>query len=148
MNCSPESLQTFLDNELEISAAEELKRHLTRCRTCRQELSRLKLLWLELAQPDKIDLPPELPYMRQQVIASALHPPDKPGKERIGFWDAQKLALSPIKFAVAYLPGAGLVKEAVRTTGMELPELMINSLTRAGRILKRGFSGKKGTGGK
>jgi len=148
MNCSPESLQTFLDNELEISAAEKLKRHLTRCRTCRQELSRLKLLWLELAQSDEIDLPPELPYMRQQVIATALHPPDKPGKERIGFWDAQKLALSPIKFAVAYLPGAGLVKEAVITNGMELPELVLNSLTRAGRLLKQGVSGKKGRGRK
>ncbi len=148
MNCSPESLQAFLDHELEISAAEELKRHLTRCRTCRQELSRLKLLWLEMAQPDEIALPPELPYMRQQVIASALHPLDKPGKKRIGFWDSQKLALSPIKFAVAYLPGAGLFKEAVRTTSMELPELMLNSLTRAGRLLKKGVSGKKGQGRK
>ena len=148
MNCSPELLQTFLDHELEISEAEELKRHLAHCRACRQELSRLKLLWLELAQPDKIDLPPELPYMRQQVITTALHSLDKQGKERIGFWDAQKLALGPIKFAVSYLPGAGLLKEAVRTTGMELPELMLNSLTRAGRLLKQAVSGKKGQGRK
>jgi hypothetical protein len=146
MNCNQESLQTFLDNELETSAAEELKRHLTRCRACRRELSRLKLLWLELAQPDEIELPPELPYMRQQVITAALHPLEK--EERIGFWDSQKMAYNPIKFAVAYLPGAGLVKEVVKTTSVELPELMLNSLTRAGRILKRGFSGKKGTGGK
>ncbi|NLI12709.1 zf-HC2 domain-containing protein [Pelotomaculum propionicicum] len=144
MNCSQESLQAFLDNELEEGMAEKLKKHLSGCRACRQELSRLKLLWLELAQPDEIDLPPELPYLRQQVISAARHSFAKQGKEKIGFWDSQKLALSPMKFALAYLPGAGLVKEAVKTTSVELPELMLNSLTRAGRLLKQRVSGKKG----
>ena len=148
MNCNPELLQTFLDNELETGPAEELKRHLTGCRTCRQELSRLKLLWLELAQSEENDMPPELPYLRQQVISTARQSRVKCEKEKIGFWDSQKLASNPIRYAIAYLPGAGMFKEVVRTAGEELPELLLNSLIGAGRLLKQGVKTKKGRGGR
>ena len=68
MECNHEMLQLFLDRELEPEQAKELKKHLARCRECRQELSRLKLMWLELEQEEELDLPPELPFLRQQAI--------------------------------------------------------------------------------
>ena len=52
MECNHEMLQLFLDRELEPEQAKELKKHLARCRECRQELSRLKLMWLELEQEE------------------------------------------------------------------------------------------------
>lgn len=148
MNCNPELLQAFLDQELETGSAAELKRHLSGCRICRQELSRLKLLWLELAQWEETDLPPELPYLRQQVISAAHDSFSKQTKERIGFWHAQKLAYHPLRYAVTYLPGAGFFKEVARTTRGALPALLLNSLTGAGRLLKPAVSGRKGQGGR
>jgi len=40
---------------------------------------------LELAQPEAIPLPPELPYLRQQAIAAAAPGQKGPGKEKFDF---------------------------------------------------------------
>ena len=48
IKCSTEFLQIFLDGEMEPVEIEAVRRHLGCCPFCRQELSRLRLLWLEL----------------------------------------------------------------------------------------------------
>ncbi|MCL6448641.1 MAG: zf-HC2 domain-containing protein [Armatimonadetes bacterium] len=146
MRCESELLQAFLDGELAEQKIREVKEHLAACRACRRELSRLKLLWLELARPEAIPLPPELPYLRQQAIAAARPAPRRPEKGRPGFWDIQKLAWRPLSLTTAYLPGSGEVKELVKAAGRKLPGLLLGSLTLTGRLWRLRRAGGKGRG--
>ncbi|OAT85220.1 anti-sigma factor family protein [Desulfotomaculum copahuensis] len=146
MPCDAELLQAYLDGELSEQAARELKGHLAGCRACRGELSRLKLLWFELSRPEEVPLPPELPYIRQQVIAAAGPGRGGPAEERSGFWELQKLAWRPVTLTTAYLPGAGEIKELILAAGRELPGLLLGSLNLTGRLWQRGRSIKKGRG--
>lgn len=144
MKCENEFLQFFLDGELTEEKTREVKEHLTACRTCRRELSHLKLLWLELAQPQAIPVPPELPYLRQQAIASALPALRKPEKGSPGFWEVQKLAWRPLSLAAAYIPGSGEANRLLKAAGRELPSLLIGSLAAVGRLWRRKRAGGKG----
>lgn len=144
MRCGNEFLQVFLDGELTEEKAREVKEHLAACRACRREFSRLKLLWLELAQPEAIPVPPELPYLRQQAITAALPALRKPEKGSPGFWETQKLAWRPLSLAAAYLPGSGEANRLLKAAGRELPGLLLGSLAAAGRLWRRKRAGGKG----
>jgi|GEM_PF-4269243 len=124
----------------------ELKEHLAECLACRRELSRLRLLWLELAQPEKVPLPHELPHLRQQVLAAASPAHGEPGKEKSSFWNIQKLAWYPLCLTTAYLPGVGGARELVRTAGRELPGLLRGSLAVTRSLLRLGRLTRKGRG--
>lgn len=141
-SCSIELIQGFLDGELDEGAEKELMTHLSVCTACRQEYSRLKLLWLELAYPEEIEAPAALPYLRRQAITSAMRQRQKPGEKKLGFWESQKLAYNPLKYTLAYLPGAGQLRGAAVTVVKELPDLLANSLYGVGRLLKKDRGGR------
>lgn len=141
--CDFAALQAFLDGELNEKDAGAVRRHLAACPACRRELSRLKLLWLELEQPQDVDLPPELPFLRQQVVARAGTARKK--AERAagpGLWEAQRLAWQPVLAAASYVPGSRQLGRLARTTGRGLPKLVRGGLAVAGALSRKG-RGKK-----
>jgi anti-sigma factor RsiW len=115
MDCNLESLQTYMDDELDDFARQEIQKHLNSCRSCRQELSRLKLLWLELAGPETVTLPPELPYLRQQVITSTVRKQTREQKDSSGIWDTLEMAWQPFLLGASFMPGAGLIPRLTQT---------------------------------
>jgi hypothetical protein len=91
-----------------------MQKHLNSCRSCRQELARLKLLWLELAEPEAVSLPPELPYLRQQVITSAIR--DRAGEQKdSSIWDTLEMAWQPFLLGASFMPGVGLIPRLTQT---------------------------------
>jgi anti-sigma factor RsiW len=140
-----ELLQAYLDGELEEETARELGEHLAGCRSCRRELSRLKLLWLELGEEEETPLPPEWPYLRQQVVAAAMAAHRQPPERGLGFWETQRLAWQPFSLAAAYLPGTAGAVNLAKAAGRELPGLVLGLAGRTGRLLrKQGYRGGKG----
>jgi anti-sigma factor RsiW len=135
MKCSVEALQAFLDGELEPVEAREIRRHLVCCPACRQELSRLRLLWLELEQEEETQVPPELPYMRQQAVARACAA-RRHQKEGAGVspWDAQKLAWQPALVGISQIPGPAQLGILARATIRRLPAVIRGVSSVAGRI--------------
>lgn len=125
MNCDTELLQTFLDGELESTEAEAVRRHLGCCPACRQELSRLRLLWLELEKEENAEVPFELPFIRQQIIAGAREAikenEESPG---VSYWEAQKLAWQPVLTGVVQIPGPRQLSRLARVTGRGLPAVL------------------------
>lgn len=142
INCNIELMQGFLDGELDTAGARELMTHLATCTACRQEFSRLKLMWLELAGLEEIEAPAVLPYLRRQAINAAMRQRRKSDEKKLSFWDSQKLAYNPFKYTLAYLPGAGQFKEMTAIVVKELPELLINSLAGARRLWQKDRGGK------
>ena len=143
MECNQELLQEFLDGELFPGPARQLQEHLGLCSNCRREFSRMRRLWLELAQHEAVAAPPVLPYLRQQAITAARLTPAEPSAG-IGFWESQRLAWAPLGLATAYIPGAGAVKSLTRTAVKELPGLLAGALSSGGRRLLQAQLGKKG----
>ncbi|OPY56534.1 MAG: hypothetical protein A4E55_02064 [Pelotomaculum sp. PtaU1.Bin035] len=115
MNCSLESLQAYMDDELDDCARQELQKHLTSCRSCRQEFTRLKLIWLELAGLETVALPPELPYLRQQLINSIIRGRAREQKNSSGIWDTLEIAWQPFLLGASFMPGAGLIPRLIQT---------------------------------
>ena len=143
MNCDWEMLQEFLDGELDTEAARQLQARLRGCRECRREFSRLRRLWLELAQPEVVEAPPELPYLRQQAIAAASRAATDPAA-RIGFWESQRLAWASLGLAVAYLPGVEPAKTLTQNAAGKLPGLLAGALVNSGRRWLRWQFQKRG----
>ena len=142
MKCSKETLQAFLDGELQQSEIEAVRRHLGCCSACRQELSRLRLLWLELQQDEKIEIPPELPFIRQQAIARAKaiiqetkDTEDVEQRPGISLWEAQKLAWQPALAGVSRIPGPRQLGRLAKATGRELPAVFRGVSAVVGRIV-------------
>ncbi|MCL5058615.1 MAG: zf-HC2 domain-containing protein [Actinobacteria bacterium] len=134
MKCSVEALQAFLDGELPPVETKEIRRHLGCCPACRQELSRLRLLWLELEQDEETEAPPELPYIRQQAVAracAAIHQKEGAGAS---LWDAQKLAWQPALAGISQIPGASQLGVLARTTLRGLPAVIRGVSSVAGVI--------------
>lgn len=146
MDCNPELLHAFLDHELDTDTANKLKKHLARCRACRQELSQLKLVWLELAQSEEVAVPLELPYLRQQVIEAARTSHKKTEGGKFSFWGAQRLAWQSLDLATAYLPGYGRFKEITKSASREVPGFLLGSLTAMGGLCRQIYLKKKGSG--
>jgi anti-sigma factor RsiW len=115
MNCNLESLQAYMDDELDDCAKQEIQKHLTSCRSCRQELARLKLIWLELAEMETVALPPELPYLRQQVITSIIRGRAGEQKDSSGIWETLEMAWQPFLLGASFMPGAGLISRLTQT---------------------------------
>lgn len=143
MDCDQELLQEFLDGELDPGTVRQIQAHLGTCVNCRREYSRQRRLWLELAQPEAVAAPPELPYLRQQAIAAVRLTPAESGTS-IGFWEFQQLAWAPLGLATAYIPGSGVVKTMMKTAARELPGLVGGILASGGRRWLQGQFGKKG----
>jgi len=145
VECDHELLQAYLDGELEGGTVQEIGKHLTACRACRRELSRLKLLWLELTEKEEAPLPPEWPYLRQQVIAAAMTDHSTLPEERLGFWESQRLAWQPVSLASAYLPGTAGAVNLAKAAGRGLPGLLFGLVSTTGRLLrKQGYQVGKG----
>ena len=120
LKCDRQMLQSLLDRELEPELAKKANRHLAECRECRQELSRLKLIWLELEQVEEIVVPPEISFLRQQAIsvAKALsHTPE----DEFSYWHTQKLAWEPLAVAITMLPGTQTVGATAKMIGSKVP---------------------------
>lgn len=131
MQCNPESLQMYLDGELDAASRQTLKLHLGQCRYCRQEMARLQLLWLELEINEEAALPLELPYLRQQIISQALR-----GRQaETGYWEMQKLAWQPAIMGASYLPGLELLAAASRAAGQQLPRIGTGVLNMARKLI-------------
>jgi len=122
MKCSTEILQAFLDGELGKDEKDAVHHHLACCPACRQELGWLKMLWLELEQDEEIEIPFELPFIRQQVIARTRAARHKlAGVSVAGYLDTQKLAWQPALAGVAQIPGPRQLMRLARFTGRGLP---------------------------
>lgn len=135
MPCDFAVLQAFLDGELNEKDAGAVRRHLAACPACRRELSRLKLLWLELEQDEETEVPAELPFIRQQAIArakAARRETEKPSGT--GLWEAQKLAWQPVLAGASRIPGPRQLGRLVRVTGRGLPVIVRSGLSVAGMI--------------
>jgi len=139
LECNHEMLQLFLDRELEPELVKELKNHLARCRECRQELSRLKLMWLELEQEEELDLPPELPFLRQQAITAAGALSQMSAGE-FSYWQSQKLAWEPVATAITLIPGPRTLGRAARAIGSRIPSALEVVGKKGLRLLFRGRS--------
>lgn len=138
MECNHEMLQAFLDRELEPEQAKRLKVHLSQCHECRQELSRLKLMWLELGQEEELVLPSELPFLRQQAISAAKALSQMPAGE-FSYWQTQKLAWEPVAVAITMIPGTQTVGTAAKVIGSKIPAA-VEALGKKG--LKAVFRGR------
>ena len=73
MQCNQENLQMYLDGEMDALTRKEMEEHLARCPSCRREMGRLQLLWLELGQNDEEKVPAELSYLRSQAVHQFLY---------------------------------------------------------------------------
>ncbi|HWP95433.1 MAG TPA: zf-HC2 domain-containing protein [Syntrophomonadaceae bacterium] len=135
MNCNLESLQEYLDGEMDAPARRDLEMHLGQCRPCRREMSRMQLLWFELGQSREGNLPAELPYLRQQVINQALHSQREIRNSESNYWDVQKLAWQPAILGVSCVPGVGFISSVTRATGRQLPRLMSGTAALARRLV-------------
>lgn len=142
MICDSELLQAYLDGELEEGTRQKLAAHVNICRSCRLELSKWKLLWLELNPREEISLPLEWPYLRQQVVAAAVQARSKTAEKIPGFWETQRVAWEQVGLATAYIPGTPGAVNLIRAAGRELPGLFLNL---AGRLWLSGRGrGKEG----
>jgi len=146
MDCNQENLQMFLDGELDIQNRKLMEGHLSQCRYCRQEMARLQLLWLELGQKDEVDLPPELPYIRQQIIRQVIRNRQDSHNSEVGYWDGQKLAWQPVILGASYFPGVGLLSTVSRAAGRQIPRLMSSTINLARRFVFRPGIRKEKTG--
>ena len=125
MGCSIEALQAFLDGELEPVQKDAVRRHLARCPACRQELSRLRLLWFDLEQDEVIEVPLELPFIRQQAIAlTRAARQETEGTSGGSLWEAQKLAWQPALAGVAQIPGPRQIMRLARAAGNGVPTVL------------------------
>lgn len=120
MECNHEMLQAFLDRELKPELVKRMTTHLAQCPECRQELSRLKLMWLELGQEEELVLPSELPFLRQQAIYAAKALSQMPAGE-FSYWQTQKLAWEPVAVAITMIPGTQAVGTAAKVIGNRIP---------------------------
>jgi len=138
MKCSTEVLQAFLDGEMEPVEMKAVRRHLGCCPSCRQELSRLRLLWLELEQEEEIEIPEILPFIRQQAVTRAKAARQEAvGTSKVSLWDAQKLAWQPALAGVAQIPGPRQMGRLAMATGRGLPNVLRGISSFAGRITGR-----------
>ncbi len=137
MQCNQESLQMYLDEEMDVQDRKTMEVHLGQCRSCRQEMARLQLLWLKLAPINEMELPAEMPYLRQQVIHQAMRSrQDKDNNNsETSYWDIQKLAWQPAILGASYLPGLGLLATVSRVTGRQIPRLMSGTIALARRFV-------------
>jgi Predicted transmembrane transcriptional regulator (anti-sigma factor) len=120
MQCNQENLQMYLDGELGHEARKSVEEHLGQCRSCRQEIARLQLLWLELGQGDDVELPAALPYLRQQIVSQAIFSRKDNQNPRSSYWDTQKLAWQPAILGASYLPGLSLINTVRRAATRRL----------------------------
>ncbi|AGL02465.1 zf-HC2 domain-containing protein [Desulfoscipio gibsoniae] len=138
--CNTEVLQSFLDGELEPAEADAVRLHLAGCPDCRQELSRLRLLWLELEleKDEEIEIPMELPFIRQQAIASTRVDRPRAGESKgTGLWDAQRLAWQPALTGVSLIPGSRQLMRLAKATGSGLPTVIRGVSSLWGTIASR-----------
>lgn len=133
MKCSVEALQAFLDGELNTLETEAVRQHLGCCTACRQEMSRLRLLWLELEQYEEMEVPPELPYIRQQAVSRAVAA-RRQKEGGVSLWDSQKLAWQPALAGMAQIPGTSQLGILARTTIRSLPAVIRGVSSVAGLI--------------
>lgn len=120
MNCATDKLQMYLDGELNQAEKADLERHLGSCSHCRREIGQLKLLWLELGEETEISLPPELPFLRQQLIYRVLHRSPGSDDSGISYWESQKRVWQPFLWGARQIPGLSLIPAA----GRQLPKLL------------------------
>ncbi|MDD2444181.1 MAG: zf-HC2 domain-containing protein [Desulfotomaculaceae bacterium] len=138
MKCSTEVLQTFLDGEMEPVEIEVVRRHLGCCPFCRQELSRLRLLWLELGQGEEIEVPEILPFIRQQAVTRARAAGQEvEGTSGVSLWEAQKLAWQPVLAGIVQIPGSRQIGRLAMLTGRGLPTVIRGLSSLAGMITGR-----------
>lgn len=138
MKCGTEALQAYLDGELEPVETEAVRRHLGGCPACRQELSRLRLLWLELEQDEEIEVPPELPFIRQQAITrTRAARQEKAGAPGVGLWKAQRLAWQPALAGASHIPGPRQLVRLAKVTGSRLPAVIRGVSSVAGLLAGR-----------
>jgi anti-sigma factor RsiW len=139
VKCSTDDLQAFLDGEIGPDEIRAVRHHLGCCPACRQELSRLRLLWLELEQEDEIEIPAELPFLRQQAITRARNAMEKrEGSPGVSLWEAQKLAWQPVLAGVAQIPGPRQLGRLARAAaGLGLPAVFRGVSSVAGLIAGR-----------
>ena len=140
LECSTETLQFFLDGELTTDETITIRHHLGDCPACRQELSRLKLLWFELGgEEENIESPMVLPYIRQQAIAIARAERQKlQGTPDFSLWDAQKLAWQPAFTGVSQIPGLSTLGLFAKTTIRALPAVFSSVSYVAGKLTGKG----------
>ncbi len=125
MQCSVEILQVFLDGELEAAESEAVRRHLARCPACRSELARLRLLWLELEQDEAVEIPWELPLIRQQAISmTRAFRRERETASGSSFLAGQKLAWQCALDGVTQIPGSRQMMSLARAAGNGLPVVL------------------------
>jgi anti-sigma factor RsiW len=108
VDCDRDKLQQYLDFELAAGETRELERHLAGCRECRRELARLRLLWLELEGPETVEVPPALPYLRQQALAEFRRTQEPPAQSGMTLRESLELAWEPAFLWASFLPGISL----------------------------------------
>lgn len=138
MKCSSETLQAFLDGEMELAETEAVRGHLGNCPACRQELSRLRLLWLELEQEDEVEIPAGLPFIRQQAVTKARAArQDIQKTSSVSLWAAQKLAWQPLLAGVSQIPGTRQLGQLAKTAGRGLPGVIKGVSSIASKIISK-----------
>ncbi|NPV93110.1 MAG: zf-HC2 domain-containing protein [Firmicutes bacterium] len=146
MTCDRDRLQQYLDFELDAEGTRELERHLGGCRACRQELARLRLLWLELEEPESVEVPSALPYLRQQAVAEFVRAQEQPVQPGMTFRESMELVWVPAFRWASFMPGIGLHPRTDRraSTGTASEGISVWSVgRRIWQLTRRGRKDKK-----
>jgi len=144
MTCDSDKLQSYLDGELDRGEKQQLEQHLGQCSLCRQELTRLKLFWLELGAAEEITPPPELIYLRQRIISSVKNVPRISEDSGRGFWETQRQVWQPALLGASYIPGVETLSKLGRATRKQIPEVLSMSAAMARFLASRVGKSKGG----
>ena len=102
------------------------------------DLTRLRLLWLELGQDEKIEVPEILPFIRQQAVTRARAAGQEvEGTSGVSLWEAQKLAWQPFLAGIVQIPGSRQIGRLAMLTGRGLPTVIRGLSSLAGMITGR-----------
>ncbi len=154
MECCVDMLQEYLDNELAEQKTAEVREHLASCRSCRRDLSEMRLLWADLGHCGDIETPSAISLFRQQAIYQALKKPAEEDHRNSvqhtweqsndwDFWASQRIAWQPLARAVEMVPGMDMLGSSGRTLAAAIPK---SALKTAG-FLARSYAKKRGRAG-
>ena len=134
----------YLDKELDDQTRRSVEEHLGKCRSCRQEMARLQLLWLELGPADEAEIPAAWPYLRQQIVSQAMRSRSNNQNSLEGYWEAQKLAWEPAMVGASYFPGAVLLSSVRNATSRQIPKLKSGTVALVRRLITTAPKGGNG----
>ena len=111
----PELLQKYVEGTIEPLEKVFVEEHIKVCRSCKKELTEIKLLFWELENIDEgeIEIPAEINNIREAVIDQVLDM-ETSGDRIKNFISHQKKALESMSTFINFIPGTEQGKKLVK----------------------------------